>query len=324
MPNRLVWDNWQRFMGERDNPSSSVDFLVPHVQSPLGGFAVGSIYDYFGLPTVGQIDPAGSIGCTSLPLRAYTLIWNEWFRDQNLQDSIQVAKNDGPDDDTDFALLRRGKRHDYFTSCLPWPQKGESVSIPIGTTAPIIATGDGVPVFRANGLDRQLIARSAAGQAVGYNNTAVPTDTTMSWGQTKLVADLSDATAATVNQLRQSFQIQKLLERDARWHALYGNFACSLWCCVSGRAVAASGIFGGGTTQVNISPIAQTMATPATETGGWDTPQGHLAAVGTALARGHGFHQSFTEHGYIIGLASVRADLTYQQGLRRHWSRRTL
>ena len=105
VPNRLVWDNWQRFMGERDNPSSSVDFLVPHVQSPLGGFAVGSIYDYFGLPTVGQIDPAGSIGCTSLPLRAYTLIWNEWFRDQNLQDSIQVAKNDGPDDDTDFCVV---------------------------------------------------------------------------------------------------------------------------------------------------------------------------------------------------------------------------
>lgn len=324
VPNRLVWNNWKKFMGEQDNPDDSTSFLIPSTSSPAAGYAVGSLQDHMGLPTVGQVTAGQTVEHSAMFTRAYNLIWNEWFRDENLQDSVVVDKDDGPDDPADYVMLRRGKRHDYFTSCLPWPQKGPSVQMPLGTQAPIVSNGAAPVKFSnpGNVADARAIAFGAsnavtyAGAVIGPGLGAIyPTRLD------GLYADLSEATAATINQLRQSFQIQKLLERDARGGTRYTEIVRSHFGVISPDArLQRPEYLGGGNTAININPIAQTSATGA---GGSTTPMGELAAMGTAVTHNNGFSQSFTEHGMIIGMCAVRADLTYQQGLRKMWSRQT-
>ena len=325
VPYRLVWDNFQKFMGEQDNPGDSTDYLVPHGFSPaLTGYAHNSIYDYFGLP-VGVPD----VGHSMLPFRAYNLIWNQWFRDQNLQDSVPVWKGDSTEPVTNYTLLKRGKRHDYFTSALPWPQKGNAVDIPLGQSAPIKGLGKqsqtylagGTPVYETGGTTSVAYANSAGLGSSGADDNWLAREDPNNPGFPGIYADLTEASAATINQLRQAFQIQKLLERDARGGTRYTEIVRAHFNVVSPDArLQRPEYLGGGQGMLNVHQLAQTSSTGIQ---GSETPQGSMAAYGTSAFTGHGFTKSFTEHGCIIGLLSVRADLNYQQGLNRAWKRRT-
>ena len=313
VPYRLVWENWQKFNGEQSYPGESTDFLIPTMTSTaVTGYLNGSLHDYFGLPT--EVP-----GLVHSPLwhRAYNLIYNEWFRDENLQASVVVDTDDGPDSLTDYVLLRRGKRHDYFTSCLPWPQKGEAVELPLGTTAPITATGS---MVLSDGTNSGTLTKGtiSGSRNLYVNNASIPDASGIRY-VSGLQADLSTATAATINQIREAFQIQKLYERDARGGTRYTEVIRAHFGVISPDArLQRPEYLGGGSSPVVISPVPQTSATDAGA-----TPQGNLAALGVCSIHGHGFTKSFTEHCLIIGLVSTRADLNYQQGLDRMFSRST-
>jgi len=315
IPMRLVMDNWQKLQGEQIDPGDSTDYTIPQMVAPAGGYAIGSLEDYFGLPT-------GVAGFTHSALwhRAYYLVFNQWYRDQNLQDSLVFSRGDGPDLSTSYAIQRRGKRHDYFTASLPWPQKGAAVEIPLGSTAPVAflsaATAQTtLTVQDIGGVARNITQYSAVGQPIGpLTGAAIGTPAQA------LVADLSQATAATINSLRQAFQIQKIFERDARGGTRYVEAIKARFGVTSPDArLQRPEFLGGGSSPVNISPIPQTSPTGAYA----NTPQGNLAAMGVSILNNHGFTHSFTEHCLLLGLVSVRADLTYQRGLNRMWSRKT-
>lgn len=329
VPARIVWNNWAKFMGEQINPGDSISYAIPQLVSPVNGFAVGSVFDYMGLPTVGQVTATKTVSVNALPLRAYNLIYREWFRDENLVGSPTVNLGDGPDTLSWYNLFQRGKRHDYFTSCLPWPQKGgTAVTLPLGTQAPVVGLYSGSAVTLAVGT-AQSIPQAAVGtnslSSVLYagSKSAAGTASATAFNTTnnQVYADLSSATAATISQLRQSFQIQKLLERDARGGTRYTELVRSHFGVISPDArLQRPEYLGGGSVPVTISPIAQTSGTGQT---GQSTPLGTLTGMGTIVSTNNHFTQSFTEHGYVIGIANIRADLTYQQGLRKMWSRST-
>lgn len=314
VPNRLVWDNWQKFNGEQKNPGDSTDFLIPTLEA--GTHQVGSVADYFGIPTGVNLDKINA-----LPFRAYNLIYNEWFRDENLQDSLEVPTGDGPDPINKYNLVRRGKRHDYFTSCLPWPQKGPGVELPLGATASLTGSANVPVVTNATVTNGEVSLRDGAWNAVTRGDVYSPFSPTANLTEanlTGLKVDLSEATAVTINSLRQAFQLQRLYERDARGGTRYTEILRAHFGVISPDArLQRPEYLGGSSTRININPVQQTSATDTT------TPQGNLAAYGVLGDKVNGFTKSFVEHGYIIGLVNVRADLTYQQGLNRMWSRQT-
>lgn len=328
VPYRLVWTNFVKMMGEQDNPADSISYTVPQKVSPVGGYTVGSLGDYFGLPTVGQVAGGNTVSHSALYHRAYAHIWNLWFRDQNLQNSVVVDKGDGPDTTTSAVILKRGKRKDYITGALPWPQKGASaVTLPLGTTAPVkgfgfkstvqtMATGS----IRESGGGTRTYTNSVTGP---MNNDGWHFEASTASGATAyptLYADLTNASSATINQLRQAFQTQRLLERDARGGTRYTEMVRAHFKVTSPDArLQRPEYLGGGRAAITVSPIPQTTQSGLT---GGTTPLGNLGGVG-AGGGGTGWTQSFTEHGLIIGLACVYADLTYQQGLRKMWSRST-
>lgn len=327
VPNRLVWDNWERFNGAQDDPGDSTDYLVPTVSAPVGGYAINSNFDHLGIPTGKQ-----NVEIVSLPFRAINLIWNEWFRDQNLQNSINVVKADGPDVYTDFPLLKPAKKHDYFTSCLPWPQKGPGVDLPFGGLAPVVGTG----AFTVPGQNLEMrTAQGGAGTAIGFNSMGGSNHMVAGSSQanlydwkpsqpvstaiTGLSADLSDAASVTINQFRQAIMMQSLLELDARGGTRYVEIIKAHFNVVSPDfRLQRPEFLSGGTIPINQHPVTQTS-----ESG--TSPQASLAAYSTASEFGNkiGYSKSFVEHGYVIGFMSARAEVTYQQGLNRMWSRST-
>jgi len=318
VPMRLVWDNYAKFFGEQTNPGDSTDYVIPssEINGVWGQSQTGQLLDYFGVP-IGKTKTINT-----LPLRAYHLIWDEWFRDQNLQESTQIARTDNGNSiiqngSYDWgALHTRGKRHDYFTSCLPFAQKGDQVSVPLGASAPLAiststSANDTLGIF--SGANKKYMTDAGVSDSIKLGNTlnSIP-------DEDMLYADLSQATSASINEWRQAFQIQRFLERDARGGTRYTEKVKAHFGVTSPDSrLQRPEYLGGSSTPINIHPVAQQSATDST------SPQGNLSAFGTASENNSGFTKSFTEHGYIIGLANVRADLTYQQGLDKMWSRET-
>lgn len=330
VPNRLLWDNWERFNGAQDKPDDSTDYLIPTITAPEGGFAVGSPYDYLGIPTGVE-----GIEINALYFRALNLIYNEWFRDQNLIDSLPVPTGDGPDSPSLYTIQRRGKRHDYFTSALPWPQKGPGVGIPIaGNEAPVYGNGkslgftDGTNTYgMTHGYVDSNLGFTRANNAFNVNVGTTVTSTAtpgqynkaigiVSTGESGMYADLTEAGAATINDIRQAFAVQRLYERDARGGTRYVEILKSHFGVTSPDFRLQRPEFLGGTSsRINVTPVVN-------QTGTQDRAQGDLAAFGLSTGSDHGFTASFTEHGIILGFCNVWADLTYQQGVERRFSRR--
>jgi hypothetical protein len=328
VPVRQIWDNFRKFTGEQTNPNDSIDYTVPVSTAPAsGGYSNQSLQDYMGLPT--QVN---SFEHSALFTRAYNHIYNEWFRDQNLVDSATVDTDDGPDNPNDYVLRKRGKRHDYFTSSLPWLQKGDAVDLPISGQADVFGNGKALGLtdgtytggiyFNNNASQPYAVLSSGlydADVGTGVSGPAIHTDKAIGVvesGESGLYADLSSIAAVTINQLRQAFQIQKLLERDARSGTRYSEIVKAHFGVNFMDVTYRPEFLGGTSTPINVTSVPQTS-----ETG--TTPQGTLAAFGTAMLQGGGFTKSFTEHCIVMGIASVRADLTYQQGLNRMFSRQT-
>lgn len=349
VPSRLVYDKWVNLCGEQENPEDSTDYLVPTVS--LTGDMTNKLPDYMGISCASGTFNNVSVNC--LPFRCYWTIWNEWFRDENLQKSVKVSKGENntvlepmgqSTANPNYGLpsgvsnwydpAPRGKRYDYFTGALPWPQKGPAVDLPLGQMAPVVSNnqdilfssgssvphGSGSTSISPSFTDVSLGGRSytfSSGKVVDTNIGSNVGFSALRFGsQSGLQVDLSSATSITINSLRQAFMLQRYYEIDARGGTRYTEKLQAHFGVTNPDArLQRPEFLGSHSSMMNINPVTQTSSTDST------TPQGNLAAYGLNAQRYHAFTKSFSEFGYVIGLINVRADLTYQQGINKMWLR---
>lgn len=318
-PSRICWDNWVKMMGEQDNPTDTIAYTVPFISLDNDDLGVNTIYDHFGLPAQFATDQSYEIN--ALPLRAYNLIWNQWFRDENVNASTAINKGNGPDASTDYVLKKRAKAHDYFTSCLPWAQKFTAPTVPLGGLAPIL----GIGFDNITAVQDQAVNDLVGGTGYVYpwsvktsnaDQTYIRAVSSASGSAPSVYADLSQATGVAINTFRQAFMIQTLLERDARGGTRYTESIRSQFGVINPDfRLQRPEYIGGGKTPLITTPIAQTAPTE-------DSVVGQLGGASTAAGR-HIASYAATEHGYIIGLINVRSELSYYQGLHKLWTRTT-
>ena len=350
VPSRLVYDKWVNLCGEQENPEDSTDYLVPTVS--LTGDMTNKLPDYMGIACASGIFNNVSVNC--LPFRCYWTIWNEWFRDENLQKSVKVSKGETntvlepmgqstanpnyglPSGVTNwYDPAPRGKRYDYFTGALPWPQKGPAVDLPLGQVANVVSNNQDILFSSGGSLPHGSSPSSISptfsnvalgGRSTGYSSGGSVVDPSpagnvslyaLRFGsQTGLQVDLTSATSITINSLRQAFMLQRYYEIDARGGTRYTEKLQAHFGVTNPDArLQRPEFLGSHSSMMNINPVTQTSSTDST------TPQGNLAAYGLNAQRYHAFTKSFSEFGYVLGLINVRADLTYQQGVNKMWLR---
>jgi len=318
---RTIWDNHERFHGAQDDPGDSISFTIP-IMSGAGAAhtVVGSLWDYFGLPPLAIPD---DVPVSAMPFRAYNKIYNDWFRSATLQDSFDFVTNNGPDSSSTYAGVsthpfKRGKRFDYFTSALPAPQRGTAVALPLGTSAPIHAGGgatDEISIF--------MDTTSSYRDLLPVTSDSIIHGAAEDTGLARLYADLTLAVAPDVNDIRLAFATQHILERDARSGTRYVESLKARWGVTSPDfRLQRAEYLGGGSTRVMINPVTQNTASSTPTSPAAQDKLGNLAGVGTASGT-HAWSKSFVEHGVIIILGNLRADLSYSQGVDRYWSKST-